>query len=150
MYDELWTGGKATYKLEPVVADGGELIIYAPHLKAISVTHGAIIERIGYHVRDYFVKQMDRFVDIPKGVLAHSTHVKGIGTFENGVEAPRISVVLATGIPEETCRKINLGCRNPASINREEWMNREEEGILYVPKAGEILYRLKNDPFASL
>ncbi len=106
-------GGKCTYKLEPVVADGGELIIYAPHITRISATHGVLIERIGYHVRDYFLAQMGRFTDVPGGVLAHSTHVKGLGTYVNGREQPRANVVLATGIPEATCRKINLGYRDP-------------------------------------
>jgi nickel-dependent lactate racemase len=147
MYEDLWTGGKCMYKLEPVVADGGELIIYAPHIKEVSVTHGDIIEKIGYHTRDYFVKQMEKFSDIPGGVMAHSTHVKGIGSFDDGIEKPRINVVLATGIPEEICRKINLGYRDPNSINIEEWKDKEDEGILYIPKAGEWLYRLKNDPF---
>ena len=67
MYDELWTGGKCMYKLEPVLADGGELIIYAPHISEISVTHGKLIEQIGYHCRDYFFKQWDRFKDLPVG-----------------------------------------------------------------------------------
>lgn len=147
MYDDLWVGAKCAYKLEPVAADGGELIIYAPHIKNISVTHGEKIAAIGYHVRDYFVKQMDKFRRIPAGVLAHSTHVKGIGSYENGVEKPRINVVLATQIPEDVCRKINLGYRDPASIRVEEWQNREDDGVLYVPKGGEILYRLKDDPF---
>lgn len=147
MYNDLWVGGKCTYKLEPVVAEGGELIIYAPHIKEVSVSHGKEIKRIGYHVRDYFLKQMDKFKDVPGGIMAHSTHVKGVGTFENGVEKPRMNVILATQIPEKVCRSINLGYRNPNSINVEEWQDREDEGILYVPKAGEILYRLKNDPF---
>ena len=86
MYEDIWTAGKCMYKLEPVVADGGELIIYAPHIKEVSVTHGHIIEAIGYHVRDYFHLQKERFKDIPGGVMAHSTHVKGIGTFINGIE----------------------------------------------------------------
>ncbi len=147
MYEDLWTGGKCMYKLEPVVADGGELIIYAPHIKEASITHGKIIEKIGYHTRDYFVNQMEKFNDIPGGVMAHSTHVKGIGSFENGVEKPRINVVLATGISEEKCRKLNLGYKDPDSINVDEWKDREHEGILYVPKAGEWLFRLKNDPY---
>ncbi|NIA31194.1 MAG: DUF2088 domain-containing protein [Actinobacteria bacterium] len=147
MYDDIWTGGKCMYKLESVVADGGELIIYAPHITEVSVTHRAVIEKIGYHVRDYFVRQMDRFKDIPGGVMAHSTHVKGIGTFEDGVEKPRINVVLATQIPPDVCEKINLGYRDPNSIHIEEWQGREDEGILYVPKAGEMLYRLRKDPF---
>jgi len=144
MYDELWTGGKCMYKLEPVVADGGDLIIYAPHISQVSEMHGAIIEKIGYHVRDYFVKQPDRFTDIPGGVMAHSTHVKGIGKYEDGVETPRVNVILATGISEETCAKINLGYRDPETITIEDYMDKEDEGVLYVPKAGEMLYRLKS------
>ena len=147
MYDELWVGGKCAYKLEPVVADGGELIIYAPHISEISVVHGALIREIGYHVRDYFLKQPERFTRIPRGVLAHSTHVKGVGTFEGGREAPRITVTLATGIPEAECRAVNLGYRDHRTIDAAQWQGREDEGLLYVPKAGETLYRLKNDPF---
>ncbi|UCE05333.1 MAG: DUF2088 domain-containing protein [bacterium] len=147
MYDDIWTGGKCMYKLEPVIADGGELIIYAPHITEVSVTHGTIIEKIGYHVRDYYVKQIDKFKDIPGGVMAHSTHVKGIGTYENGVEKPRVNVILATQIPEDVCKRINLGYCDPNSINVDQWKNREDEGILYVPKAGEMLYRLKDDQF---
>lgn len=146
-YEELWVGAKATYKLEPVVQDGGELIVYAPHITRLSATHGDLIERIGYHVRDYFLAQMERFADIPGGVLAHSTHVKGLGTYVGGVERPRIHVVLATGIPETTCRKVNLGYRDPASVDPESWTARENDGFLFVPHAGETLYRLRNDPF---
>lgn len=144
MYADLWTAGKCMYKLEPVVADGGELIIYAPHINEVSVTHGGIIKEIGYHVLDYFTKQMDRFSHIPGGIMAHSTHIKGIGVYEDGVEKPRVNVVLATGISKGICDKINLGYRDPTTIHVNEWTEREDEGILCVPKAGEILYKLKN------
>lgn len=146
MYDDLWVAGKGMYKLEPVVADGGELIIYAPHVTEISVTHGKTIEAIGYHCRDYFLQQWDKFKEYPWGVLAHSTHVRGIGEFENGVEKCRIQVTLATGIPESVCKKINLGYRDPATIREADFANREHEGILFVPKAGEMLYHLKQQP----
>jgi len=146
MYDELWVAGKCMYKLEPVVADGGELIIYAPHVKEISVTHGKLIEEVGYHCRDYFLKQWDKFKHYPWGVLAHSTHVRGIGKYENGVEQCRVKVTLATGIPESVCRKINLGYRDPASIRVGDYKDREAEGVLYVPKAGELLFRLDDPP----
>jgi lactate racemase len=147
MYDELWVGGKCMYKLEPVVADGGELIIYAPHIHRISETHGEKIRRIGYHTRDYFLAQWDRFKDEPWGILAHSTHVRGIGTYDasTGTEHPRITVTLATGIPEAECRAVNLGYRDPASIDPASFADREDEGILLVPSAGEMLYRLKTD-----
>ena len=146
MYDELWTGGKAMYKLEPVLADGGELIIYAPHITEVCVSHGKTIVEVGYHCRDYFLKQWDKFKHYPWGVLAHSTHVYGLGTYENGVETPRAKVTLATGIPENICRKINLGYRDPKTIRPDDFANREPEGILLVPKAGEMLYHLKNAP----
>lgn len=144
MYDEIWTGAKGMYKLEPVVADGGEVIIYAPHIRNFSMVHGAIINKIGYHVRDYFTAQWDRFKHYPWGVLAHSTHLRGIGRYKEGVEDPRIQVTLATGIPEEACRQVNLGYRNPDSINLVEWETAPSEGALYVPRAGEYLYRVKS------
>ncbi|MBL8810242.1 MAG: DUF2088 domain-containing protein [Planctomycetaceae bacterium] len=150
MYDELWVAGKCMYKLEPVVADGGELIIYAPHMKEISITHGHNIERIGYHVRDYFTKQWDRFKDFPWGVLAHSTHVRGTGSFENGIEKPRVTVTVASQIPREVCERINLAYRDPATIDVESFANREAEGILLVRKAGEHLYRLNDGVSTSL
>ncbi len=143
MYDEIWVAGKCMYKLEPVVADGGELIIYGPHIKEVSVTHGELIKKIGYHTRDYFLAQMDRFRDIPGGILAHSTHVRGIGTYEDGVEKCRVQVTLATSIPEDECKAINLGYRDPASIDPEDWRNRKDEGLLRVERAGEVLYRLR-------
>lgn len=146
MYDELWVAGKCMYKLEPVVADGGELIIYAPHLHEVSEVHGRLMREIGYHCRDYFLKQWDKFKNYPTGVLAHSTHVHGIGTFENGVETPRVRVTLATRIPEAECRQINLGYRDPDTINPQDYANREDEGTLYVPKAGERLFHLKQRP----
>jgi nickel-dependent lactate racemase len=146
MYDEMWVGGKCMYKLEPVVADGGELIIYAPHIHELSVTHGRFIREIGYHCRDYFTAQPGRFAHIPRGTIAHSTHVRGIGTYENGVEKCRVLVTFATGIPEDVCREINVGYRDPKSINPADYANREDEGVLYVPKAGEMLYHLTQRP----
>ncbi len=147
MYDDIWTAAKGMYKVEPVVADGGEVIIYAPHITEISYTHGKLIDEVGYHVRDYFVKQWDKFKDYPWGVLAHSTHLRGIGTYENGIEKPRVKVTLATGIPKERCEKVNLGYRDPRTIDVQEWMERakHDPDLLVVPRAGEVLFRLKNE-----
>ncbi len=145
LYDDIWTAAKGMYKTEPVIADEGEVIIYAPHIDEISYTHGEILDEVGYHVRDYFLKQWDRFKDYPGGVLAHSTHLRGIGDYDagTGIEKPRIQVTLATHIPEERCRRLNLGYRDPDRIHLAEWQGREDEGILFIPKAGEMLYRLK-------
>lgn len=145
MYDDLWTAAKGMYKLEPAIADGGEIVIYAPHITEVSYTHGAIIDEVGYHCRDYFLRQWARFSRYPGGVLAHSTHVKGLGSYDaaSGVESPRIRVTLATAIPEERCRRINLGYLDPATVDVKDWTGREDEGVLVVPRAGEMLYRLK-------
>jgi nickel-dependent lactate racemase len=145
MYNEIWTGAKGMYKMEPVVADGGEVIIYAPHIHEFSVVHGAYIREIGYHVRDYFVKQPGKFDHIPAGVRAHSTHLRGLGTYDplTGVEAPRIRVTLSTGISEAECRAVNLGYRDPAGIDVAAWQQRQNEDLLVVPRAGEFLYRIR-------
>ena len=142
MYDDIWTAAKAAYKLDPILADGGTLIIYAPHISEISYTHGKFLDTIGYHTRDYFLKQLDKFAGIPRAAMAHSTHVKGLGTFINGVEKPRTNVVLATGISKERCQKVNLGYMNPYEINIADYEGKEDEGILVVHHAGETLYRL--------
>ncbi len=143
MYDDLWTGGKCMYKLEPIIADGGELIIYAPHITEISYTHGKTLDKVGYHVRDYFMKQAEKFKDVPGGIMAHSTHVRGLGWFENGVEKPRVTVTLATGISEERTRRVNLNYRDPKTVDVDSYRGREDEGILVVDHAGEILHRLR-------
>ena len=143
MYDELWTGAKAMYKLEPAVALGGEVIIFAPHLDVVSHVHGNYIYEVGYHILPYFLNDWERFKNIPLGVLAHSTHLRGSGMMENGVEKPNVHVTLASKISAEDCARLNLGYLDPAKVNVDEWKDREEERVLYVPKAGEILYRLK-------
>lgn len=144
LYDDIWTAGKGMYKMEPAIADGGEVIIYAPRIDEISYTHGKFLDEVGYHCRDYFLKQWERFKHYPWAVLAHSTHVNGIGEYdaETGIETRRIKVTLATRIPPERCAQVNLGYLDPDSINLDEWKGREDEGILLVPRAGEMLYRL--------
>jgi nickel-dependent lactate racemase len=144
MYDDIWTAAKGMYKLEPVVADGGELVIYAPHITEFSYTHGALLAEVGYHCRDYFVKQWERFEHIAWGVLAHSTHMRGAGEYDAELgERPRIRVTLATGISPERCEAHCVGYVDPATIDVAAWAGREEEGVLVVPKAGEMLYRLR-------
>ncbi len=145
MYDELWVAAKAMYKVEPVVADGGEVIVYAPHLTELSVAHGDHLRRVGYRTRDYFLAQWDRFRDVPWGVLAHSTHLRGAGSYDAaaGQDRPRIRVSLASGLSRQECEAVGLGYRDPASIDVAGFAGREHEGVLLVGRAGEQLYRLR-------
>jgi nickel-dependent lactate racemase len=142
MYDEIWTGAKGFYKVEPVVADGGEVVLFAPHIREIATSHPQIHE-IGYHCRDYFVKQWDRFSHIHWGVLAHSTHLRGAGTYDavTGEERLRVDVTLATAIPEDVCRAVNLGYRDPAVVDLSALA--ADPDTLVVPRAGEVLFRLR-------
>jgi nickel-dependent lactate racemase len=140
-YDEIWTAAKGMYKVEPVVADGGQVVLYAPHVTEVSRSHGAVIQAVGYHCRDYFVQQWDRFEHLPWGVLAHSTHLRGAGSYDpEAGERCRIEVTLATGIDAETTRGLALSYLDPASIDIEEWAR--DPDTLVVRDAGEILYRL--------
>ena len=148
LYDDIWTASKGMYKMEPAIADGGEVIIYAPHISEISYTHGRLLDEIGYHCRDYFLAQWDRFKHYPGGILAHSTHLKGLGTFDaaTGVEKPRIKVTLATAIPRERTERVALDYMDPSEIDVERARSEWGGDSLVVPRAGEMLYRVGQPP----
>lgn len=141
-YDDIWTAAKGFYKTEPAVADGGEVVIYAPHITEVSEVHREIYE-IGYHCRDYFVKQWDRFSHLHWGVLAHSTHMAGQGTYdaETGVETLRIRVTLATRIPAEVCARIGVGYLDPDGLDLTALAS--DPMVTVIPNAGEVLFRLR-------
>jgi nickel-dependent lactate racemase len=139
-YPDLWTGAKGFYKVEPVVADGGEVVLYAPHITEIAAMHPRLME-IGYHCRDFFLAHWDRYRDVPLGELAHSTHLFGAGTYDATGEHQRVQVTLATGIREEVVRGANLGYLAPEAVDLEGWA--ADSGALVVPDAGEVLYRLR-------
>jgi nickel-dependent lactate racemase len=143
MYDELWTAAKAMYKLEPAVAPGGEIIVYAPHLDTISRVHGKYLSKIGYHILPYFLENWENFKHIPLSALAHSTHLRGSWVMHNGIEQPNVSVTLASKISAEDCAHLNLGYIDPAKIELKKFINREEDGILFVPRAGETLFKTR-------
>lgn len=139
-YEDIWTAAKGFYKLEPIVADGGQVIIYAPHITEISVMHPQIA-KIGYHNRDYFLGQWDQFKVHPWGDLAHSTHLRGQGTWsEEAGEWNRVTVTLATGIPEDVVRSVNLDYLDPAEIDIAAYT--ADPDTFVEPHAGEVLYRL--------
>lgn len=150
IYEDVWVGGKAMYKLEPVIADGGEIIIYGPQIRSLSFTHEQAIRRIGYHVVEYFTKQWERFTHEPRLIMAHSTNVRGVGRFEDGTEHPRVTVTLATAIPEDVCESVNLGYADYRRINVDQWKSRSDNDLLVVENAGQNLYRLQNGQWKAL
>ena len=144
-YDEIWTGAKGFYKVEPVVADGGQVVIYAPHITQIAAQHPDLLE-IGYHCRDYFTRQWDTFSRYHLADLAHSTHLRGAGTYDpaTGREDLRVTVTLATGIPEAVVRSVSLDYLDPALVDPHAWA--ADPGTMVVPDAGEHLFRLRELP----
>jgi lactate racemase len=145
-YDDMWTGAKGFYKVEPIVADGGQVVLYAPHIRDIARTHPAI-EEIGYHCRDYFVRQWDRFSHLHWSDLAHSTHLRGAGTYDEVTgERNRVTVTLATGISEDRTRAVNLDYLDPSQVDPAAWA--ADHDTMVVPDAGEDLYRLRAAPDA--
>jgi nickel-dependent lactate racemase len=143
-YDELWTGGKLAYKTQEVVEQGGQIVMYAPHLSLIAPQHPDV-ERVGYHCLDYFLGQWDRFSAAEPSSLAHSTHVSGPGEYASGVEKLAARRVLASQVPCERCEAINLDYMDPALISfdgKAPFGN--DEDTLWVRQAGEQLF-MSND-----
>ncbi len=145
MYDDLWTGAKGMYKLEPVIADGGEILLYAPHISEFSYTHGSLLDSIGFHGTEYFQANWEKYRHYPWTVLAHSAHVRGEINYENGIETPRICLKLASQISRERCEKVGLEYCDPDSIDLSWWKERTDPDYLFVPRAGEHLYRLSSE-----
>lgn len=142
-YPEIWTAGKVSYKLQGIVADGGELVIVAPHLDRVSATWGETIERVGYRTMSSILERLDEFLaaGIPLGVLAHVTHVRGDDAVRDGRTVPRISISIASKLSPELCSRIGLAYRDPAALPWDAW--RADPDTLIVEDAGEVLYRLE-------
>ncbi len=142
-YDELWVGGKASYKLGAIVEPGGELIIYAPHLTKLSETHGALIEKYGYAPLESVRDMLGVSAELRENlcIAAHLAHVAYAGRLDaEGKVVPRYDITMATGLDEETCRRVNLGYRDYRSLNYEAMSS--DPDTLIVKDAGRDLYQV--------
>ena len=142
-YDELWVGGKASYKLGAIIEEGGELIIYAPHLTKLSETHGELIEKYGYapleSVRDMLGVSQELRENLC--IAAHLAHVAYAGRVDQqGRIVPRYQITMATGLNEETCRRVNLGYLDYRTLDYEAM--RSDPDTLVVRDAGRDLYQV--------
>ena len=142
-YDEMWVGGKASYKLGAIVEDGGELVIYAPHLTKLSETHGALIEKYGYAPLESVRDMLGASAELRENlcIAAHLAHVAYAGrTDEHGRIVPRYRITMATGLSEETCKRVNLGYTDYRTIGKSV-MN-ANSNTLIVENAGRDLYKV--------
>src|SRR5256714_9332915 len=140
-YDELWVGGKASYKLGGIIEEGGELIIYAPHLRSISETHGRLIEQYGYAPLDRVREMVALSTELQNNlaVAAHLAHVSYAGKRdEQGRVVPRYKITMASALDEETCRRVHLGFMDHRKFRREDYEN--DKDTLVVERAGRDLY----------
>lgn len=145
-YDEMWVGGKASYKLGGVIEEGGELIIYAPHLKRLSATHGRLIERYGYAPLEEVKEMVARSEELRANlcVAAHLAHVVYASRRdENGRLVPRYRITLASAIDRETCARVRLGWMDPRSFRLEDYAG--DPNTLIVERAGRDLYLVAPD-----
>src|SRR5881227_2934698 len=140
-YDELWVGGKASYKLGAIIEEGGELIIYAPHLRSISETHGLLIEKYGYAPLDRVREMVALSAELQANlaVAAHLAHVSYAGQRdESGRVVPRYRITLASALDEATCRRVRLGFMDHRQFRREDYDS--DPDTLVVERAGRDLY----------
>ena len=147
-YDEMWVGGKASYKLGGIVEEGGELIIYAPHLNQISATHGKLIEKYGYAPLEAVREMVEGSPELRANlaIAAHLAHVAYSGTRNaEGRFVPRYRITLASAVPEDVCRRVNLGYMDPRKFNRANYESDPDARI--VEDAGRDLYLVK--PYES-
>ena len=145
-YDEIWTAGKGSYKLQSpgVIAKGGEIIIYAPHINCFHSRWkmNLALKQIGYHCKDYVKKYLKSNPDFSKNIAAHVINVRGTGSFDvnSGKEEFDFKVTLATGISKEICESVGLGYRDPDLIHREDFIR---PGKLWIKNGGKYLYKIK-------
>jgi nickel-dependent lactate racemase len=145
-YDEFWTAGKGSYKLQSpgVMAEGGEIIIYAPHIRRFHSQKDMekSIRELGYHCKDYVLKYLQKFPDTSRNVAAHVINVRGSGIYnpDDGKEKCDFQVILATGIPESVCQDVGLGYRDPNTIHKEDYMASKQ---LWIEHGGKYLYQLR-------
>ena len=140
-YDELWVGGKASYKLGGIIEEGGELIIYAPHLRSISETHGRLIEKYGYAPLDRVREMVALSTELQNNlaVAAHLAHVSYAGQRdESGRIIPRYQITMASALDEATCQRVHLGFLDHRVFRREDYES--DPDTLVVERAGRDLY----------
>ena len=141
MYDEIWTAGKGSYKLQRpgVIEEGGEIILYAPHIHCFhsNAKMDRAMREIGYHGREYVLDYCKRHPEFDKNVAAHMINVRGQGRMTNGKESFPFKVTLATQISEEECRAVNLDYRDPESLREEQF---QDESSLWIREGGQWLY----------
>jgi len=145
-YDEIWTAGKGSYKLQSpgVMAPGGEIIIYAPHINCFHSRPemDLALRQIGYHCKDYVKKYLESNPEFSKNIAAHVINVRGAGSFDvnSGKEKFDFKVTLATGISKDICESVGLGYRNPDSIQRENFIGL---GKLWIENGGKYLFKIR-------
>ena len=137
-----------------------------PVLRGISPADLALLEGRLEHrffaAGDYLMRAgelVSELLLITSGVVSETIEladggVRRVATLSAGMTIGELALLTggerigdARADTEVECHALNLGYRDYRTIDVHEWQDREHEGVLYVPKAGETLYRLKDDPF---
>ena len=140
-YEDMWTGAKGFYKVEPIVADGGQVVIYAP-------AHPRGERDAPAHRRDRL--PLPRLLRRPVGSL--QGHAVGR---PRPLHAPARRGHLRPRRGRAPARHRHPGHRHPrgrrcgrstSTISTPRWSTptrwAADPDTLVVPQAGEVLYRL--------
>lgn len=145
-YDEIWAAGKGSYKLQRqgVMAEGGEVILYAPHIKCFhsnDIMNNEIIS-LGYHCKEKICHFLESNSRIIRNVAAHVINVAGPGIFDKkeNKEKLNFNITLATGISREVCESVGLKYRDPGTIKKKDYTGPDK---LWIDEGGKYLYDLK-------
>ncbi|WP_041082334.1 lactate racemase domain-containing protein [Thermotoga profunda] len=147
-YDEIWTAGKGSYKLQRpgVLVSNGEIIIYAPHIEIFhsNPQMDRSIREIGYHCKDYVKEFLKKHPKFDLNVASHVINVRGDGTYDPILKKEEFAftVTLATSIPKEECEAVGLAYRDPRSIRKEDF---QSDDCLWIEHGGKFLYDLKRE-----
>lgn len=146
-YEDLWLGGKASYRLGAVIEEGGELIIYAPRLRCISETHERDIERFGGYAPIEVVKELvaqSGELQANLCVAAHLAHVSYAGRDGgDGSVGTRYRITLASQVDRDMCERVNLNFMDLTTFNPTDYEG--DPDTLIVERAGRDLYLV--EPF---
>jgi len=144
MYDEVWTAGKGSYKLQKkgVLSKGAKIVLYAPHIDCFHSNKkmDKDIRKIGYHGIAYVLNFLKENPEFDRNIASHVINVRGFGELKNNIESFPFEVVLATKISKKDCESVNLGYIDPNSLKKEDFQAKNQ---LWIDQGGQWLYDKK-------
>ncbi len=141
---DLWTAAAFIPLLESLVADGGTLMLVAPHISQLSISHRALFDAISLpgHPQPGFIAGTPQLTW--QALVRHFLRQR-LGIVEragNLQESPRYRLVLATGLPAKVLQKLEVSGENPDDVLAAIASDAQTSPSQIVVQAGEDRYCL--------